>query len=411
MQFLKPMIAVLLCLLFTLPESGARDLPESWPDWLKKEMQKEQKRLRDKPVEIGDGLFETRVPGKLQGEPEAFDGGWMISTDIGSDIVMECWLLTEKQDLAALAARVANINIDNVADANGGETARTIWLVEAGNVKNHPWLALEWLYNVGENENKRVGLVKVRAAQVDSLSLACSHNALGYQDTFARAFTTLLGEASAALEAMPAHYREIYRVSIGEQPVGYIRVSYATDEEGDTRNLVEETMLMPVDSSNLSTSDSYATVWSRADGSMINAYESSAENGELTTQLQLTQTDEGDWWVSGTVQGKEIDSAVSGDGEPLTTVQQMHVVRDLLADESSSEAMLTMWVPDADPTTLIGAKVVLDRERGDGHGTMSIGPLQMNAHFDEFGSTHSASVSMGAITMNLDRIWQDGTPP
>ena len=110
MHFLKPMLAVLLCLLLTLPESGARDLPESWPDWLKKEMQKEQKRLRDKPVEIGDGLFETRVPGKIQGEPEAFDGGWMISTNIGSDIVMECWLLTEKQDLAALASprRVVN---------------------------------------------------------------------------------------------------------------------------------------------------------------------------------------------------------------------------------------------------------------------------------------------------------------
>lgn len=399
-----------LGLAMVLPAADAREIPDSWPSWLKKEFRKEKKRLRDSPIDVGEGLMRTRLPGRQQGKPEAFEGGWLLTTDIGSDTVMECWLMEEAQDLAAFAVNLAEIHIENAVEANGPESGRTVWAVDAGIAGNYPWLALEWFYAVGEESNKRAGLVKVRTADLGAMTLACAHNALGFQDTFDRAFRTVVENAEVAPVEMPPFYDELFLVSIGEQNVGMIRSSLAKDEEGDTRSLVVESALLPIDAKTVSTSDSYGTTWSRPDGSVISAYNAAAENGALISELSLTQSQDGEWRVSGTVQGKEIDSVVSGDGPPMSDVRQMQIARDLQASTEEDDASLALWLPDADPTRFLPSTLTLDRERGEGHGRLQMGPMTMDAQFDEHGAMIQARFNVGATEMLLTRIWKEGVP-
>jgi hypothetical protein len=263
-----------------------------------------------------------------------------------------------------------------------------------------------------ERAKLRTWLAKARAAVLGDTTFSCVHNSLGYRQTFALAFEQFVREANIFSVSDGTYYEEIGIQKIGEQPIGVTHARYMRDEEGDTEITTTESSLVPVDSSNLTVSDTWYVAYSRPDGTLINQHVAQSQNGELAMQLSLSPTDAGDWIVAGTLQGKEIDHQFGADLRPMSDLGQMLAVQDLLADGADGRRILPVWVPSADPTQFLDAEVALVPDgRNQGRATLAMGPLTIAAEFDPFGSLRHGRVQAGASEFILERVWVQGTPP
>ncbi|MEM6513206.1 MAG: hypothetical protein AAF660_09345 [Pseudomonadota bacterium] len=396
--------ALIAAALFVAPAIAQDD---SLPRWMQKEMRKEVRKVRYTDVTVLDGQFAFRVPNKLD-TSEAFEGGWYFASDIRAGAPMECYLFYTEVDMASTLSNMADINIDTNAAANGAPlSTKRIYGIDAGQIDGSPYLSLEWLFTLGDGAEKVAGFTKVRAAYVNDVLLACGHNSFGYRETFAGVFEEFVSSAKTPSRDMPSYYEEIFLQRIGDMNVGFTQTVFARDEEGDSRILSYTSTIAPAGIDAVSTSDSSTSTWSTADGAVINAFSADAENGELSNNLQLSRNDDGDWVSYGTYQGKEISYVIDGDIVPLSELGQMRQA-DELFDSETRQADMPVWLPSADPSTFITG--VIEKSGNGREARLTLGPIGLDARFDEHGSISEASFAIGANTLQLERVWVYGEP-
>lgn len=390
--------------------AAGNDPTAQWPAWLREAMAAESARLRASKIAFGDGALESRLAGRAVAAPQAIGKNWYVATDIGTPAPLECWVFNDDVDLAATTANIAEAGIEAAVQANGALQERALFLVDAGAYDSAPYLALEWMYSVGEPPNALAGLAKVRAAQLNDITLVCSHNYLGYRDTFATAFEEFVRRASIFGESNGAYYEEIAIQRIGDQALAVTRSHFALDADGDTQITTTEASLLPIDAVTLTISDSRQIAYSRPDGSLISEHVAVSENGELTMQLSLTAAEPEQWTVAGRMQGKEIEHRFGAGVEPLSELGQMRAVRALLADPDRDRLTLPTWIPAADPTQFVDAEVILSPDgRDQGHASLAMGPLSVTARFDDAGSMVDGRIQSGPAEVVIERVWARGS--
>jgi hypothetical protein len=402
-------LALVLLAASGVTAANEQEQPESWPDWLKEAMAREAGVLESTPIALADGQYRFRLAGKA-GEPGAFDGGWYVESDIGGDGPLECYLLTDSTDLATLIVNIADINIEAQAEGYGGAVGnRSVAALDAGAIDGVPYLALEWMYTIGEAPEALLGLTKVRAASNGDVVQACAHNVVGYRDTFRRVFEKFVRSAQVPGSNAEPYYEEVAVQSVGGQRVGVAIATYTLDEAGDSRVDMSMSSLIPVGPGSLSYEDSSTINWSSPDGLLINAYTANTQNGDLVTNLELARNEKGDWLVAGTFQGKEIEVVIDGAAEPLSELGQMQVTRKLFAGKAA-EAAFAVWLADADPTRILEGRLVRDESSDALSGELMLGPMAFDARFDASGALTRAEMQMGATVISIDRIWHRGAP-
>ncbi|HSN72894.1 MAG TPA: hypothetical protein VLT59_15365 [Steroidobacteraceae bacterium] len=363
-------------------------------------------------MKFGDGAIRTRMAGKLTDKPQQTEGGWYVGSNIGTEAPLECWVFDDVVDPAGMATSLADLNLQAMEQVYGPVQDRGIYHIDAGAFDGTPYVALEWLYSVGEAEEKRIGLVKVRVAVEHELSYACMHNSLGYRATFATAFEQFVREARFPVPAESPYYEEVLVQRIAGSAIGISRSTFTLDSDGDTKIVTLQSSLLPVDNANLQSSDTWQVVYSRPDGTLINQTLAKSENGELTMQLSLDPEGGDLWFVSGTLQGKEFEREVAATARPMSELGQMLAVRALIADPDELLATLTIWAPEADPTRFLDAVVELDAmARGEGRGVLRLGALAIAAQFEPSGSMLAGAMQVGSAEITMERVWANGSLP
>ncbi len=379
-----------------------------WPQWLDEAMAQEDLDLRIRKVELGDGRIRTRLAGKPAAEPQAIEGGWYLPRDIDTGTPLECWVFTSTVDPATMAHRIAEQSMAASARRGGSLGERQLFFLDAGAIDGAPYVALEWLYAVGEGPDKAVGLAKVRVAVDGETGFACAHNLLGYRQTFALAFEHFVREAEIELGAANPYYEEIIVQRVGDQPIGITHSTFTLDADGDTRISALETMLIPVDGSTLKISDTWAFAWSRPDGTLINQRAARSEDGELAMNLSLDPLPHGGWSVSGFLRGKDIVYELDA-AAPVSELGQLLTVKDLLSDTDRTTATLPMWLPWADPSRFMNADLAIDADgREQGFGQVTVGPIAILAQFEKNGSLRYGTMTAGAAKITHERVWARG---
>ncbi len=379
-----------------------------WPPWLQKAMAEESLRIRTRSVDVADGRYKFKLAGKPE-KPEAIDGGWYLASDIKAESPLECYVFDDDMDLATLVVTLADLNIDATSTANGPVDNKSIYFLDAGAIDGVPFIALEWIYTVGEAPNALIGFTKVRAAINNGLPQACTHNFLGYRETFARAFEVFVRSARHTRNSAKPYYMEVLRQNLGDQPVGVAWMTYTLDVDGDTEVRTMDSALIPVDNSTISFTDSSTLSFSTPDGRLINEYTALVENGELVTNLELGRRDDGNWSVSGTFQGKPIEQTIDGDFEPVSDLGQMRIAKELFAGQHTSST-IDIWAPQIDPTQFLQASLSRDDDKIERQGKVVLGAMSMTAQFDKLGSILRSTMQMGAAELRMDRVWVDGAP-
>ncbi len=398
-------LGALAAIAFGSPAVAETKIDPSWPQWLQEAMAKEHRKVRTRRLSLGP--IETVMPGKITTREDLGDGIYYAVADDKSGAPVQCWFYTEPMDLATSTASISEAVIAATAEQHGPVANRQIFHVGAGAVDGSPFLALEWVYTVGEAPNALVAFSKVRAAERGDGYVICSHSQLGYRDSFAEGFAEVVSNLDVSTDANPPYYSEISVFNLNGIDVGIAYVTMTRDDEGDTGIYTTEAMLMPVSSAELTTSDSTSTSWSTPDGYLINKNYAEGVNGELVTNLSVQFGAEDSWQVEGTFSGKAISADLGAEGNPISILGEMLTVRSLMQNPDANRADVVSWIPTADPTTFTPVSIVLDDEV-PGTGTVTIGPLQAAGEFDENGSMSRGTIDMGVVKLLVKRAFVSG---
>lgn len=382
---------------------------DDWPDWTREAMAAETRRLKFKRIKTPDDSVHTRLPGKTEA-PQAMDGGWYFISDIKAESPLECYLYTSSRDLATLTDVITEANIEAVAGGSDNVGNRRVYHIGAGEVAGLPYLSLEWLYTVQQDGQMMVGFTKVRAATKGDRAFVCNHNYIGYRETFAQAFAEFVASTEVDDAAPQPFYEEIARLDMNGFGTGVVYAAYSTDDEGDIRMYAAEASIIPVDAATIATSDSYTVTYSTADGEMINAHEIGVENGEITSNMTLQRNAAGAWVSGGTLQGKELEFEIDGALQPSSEWQQMATARDLFAGDATSASLL-VWTPLVDPTRLLEATMTRDDAEVERQAILTMGPVSYSGRFDAAGNLEDADMTIGPMTLDIERIWSTGSLP
>ena len=378
---------------------------DGWPEWVRNGLA-DEKRLKFRNASTPDDSFTTRLPGKPEIQP--IEEGWYFVSDIKAGSPLECYYYSSSRDLGTLTGFVADANIEAVVGSGGTLGERQLFHTGAGEIDGTPFLALEWIYTIEQDTQTLVGFTKVRAAAKGEAAFVCAHNYLGYRETFAKAFTEFVTGASVAAEEPAPFYEEIAKLDMNGIGTGIAYASYTVDDEGDIEVYTVEAAVMPVDAATIVTSDSYTVSYSMPDGELINAYEISVENGELTANMSLRRNDAGTWISGGMLQGKELEYEIDGELQPLSALQQVAMARELFAGEAPSLGG-QVWIPSADPTNFLDATMTRDDAEVSRQARMSIGPLNFTGRFDTDGNLSDADMTVGPVAIRVERIWSRGS--
>ena len=393
---------------------------DDWPAWTREAMTTEARRLKFRRVETPDDSVRTRLPGKTEA-PQAMDDGWYFISDIKAESPLECYLFTSSRDLATLIDVIAEASIEAIAGGHDNAGNRRVFHIGAGEVAGLPYLSLEWIYTVQQDGQTMVGFTKVRAAAKGDRAFACNHNYLGYRETFARAFAEFVTSTDMDDMTTQPFYEEIARLDMNGFGTGVVYASYSTDDEGDIHMYASEASLMPVDAATISTSDSYTVTYSTADGEMINAHEIGVENGEITSNLMLQRNAAGTWVSSGSLQGDGLIGIQGPIGHlrprrprslqrlwPDRFRTRFNVARNLFAGDATSASLL-VWTPVIDPTRLLEATMTRDDAEVERQAILTMGPVSYRGRFDASGNLENADMTIGPMTLNIERIWSRGS--
>jgi hypothetical protein len=365
-----------------------------------------------RPLTSEDGFFTAQIDARLAQPLRAADEGYYAQLDVGSEVPIECSFFRGRLDMASALALSSESAFRTIGESLGELEARQIHRIDAGAVGNAPFLSIVWLYRLDDGTQPVVGQLKQVIATKGERSVTCQHNEVGYVQTFDRLFEGIMSSIRYATETgWPPFYREIWTAAIGPQRLGVQQVTLTLQDSGDARMESALAMLVPIGSDRAMVTDSYRVEYSTSDGILIQASEVKAEKNEVTTNLDLLPQPDGSWRVSGQHQAKPLDARFQPTVHLLSYLGQTWELRRALRLQGvGATVSIPVWHASADPARLIDATTTITGATGDGDysASFTIGELRMEGVVDARGSMKSASMQVGEITLDYERILVEG---
>jgi hypothetical protein len=379
------------------------------PPWLADARAREAAPQRERPIQA-KGAFQGQVAAEVLQAPKRDGEAWYVSLGIGGDAPIDCWVHDSDLDLASSLVGFSKASFGAISEQIGEIGQRRIEQVDAGALAGGPFLSVDWLYRVGNDNQARLGEIKHLAVSKSGHTVYCQHNEIGYEKTFRKVVEGLVRGLVYAKSAPKPYYEEISVMKLHDMRVGVEHVALVQDEDGDTRIDLRSFDLIPVDAETFQASDSYGVEFVRRDGTLINQMHVESVNGELATQLKL-DPEKGGWRVHGTYQNKPLEARIDGAQRLGSWLGEVLSVRREIAKKGvGGEVVLARWVPDADPTRLLEERIaILEHVEGDRFRTaLDLSGIEAEILADRSGSAASGSVDMGHVQMRFERIFALG---
>lgn len=383
------------------------------PGWLKEARAKEGKLIEAQEVRSSDGSLVARLPVKLAAPITQDEQEYVLMLDLGAETPADCEVLVGDTDLAGLLRETASLSFQSDEAKKNKVEQAAIERIDAGSFGPRPFIAANWLYRMPAPDGMRLGSLKQIAVALPGYGIYCSHDSIGYEQTFRTAVHALAETLTMRNAEAESRYLELQVARVGDMRVGVSMLELAEDEDGDTRMRMRMSLLLPTGEASLSAMDSLTFQWTNPAGELLNSGEVSIENGEVDTDLDVQPDESGQWIVKGKFKGKDLEAKIGAE-RPQSLVAQAKARRALLAGPKpiGGELHDKVWT-SVNPGQLMdnGFKVVGRDASGAYSATESLGPMTIEMLVDPTtGLPRQTSWGIGAQTLVTERIFVRGAP-
>jgi len=391
---------------------GAGTTSAAEPDWLQSLRARGAKPTKTEEVRSPDGWFRASVPANPLGKVESEGGSYSLAFELAPGIQVSCELIRDGFDPASLLSKTAITSFELLEKAQGKIALRAVERTDAGRFDSSPFIAVDWLYRVDTPEGPKVGSLKQVAALKDGHGVYCAQNDVGYSKSFEALVRAFVQSLQVKDPPAPGIYEDISVVSFGGAKVGIATSAVSRDKDGDLRVQTSTAILLPVTSDTLRAQDEFNVQFVRPDGTLINALNVTASNGEIEADLKLDPLQDGGWQVSGQYKGKALEGRLEGEHAPTTMLQQAAVRKALLArpDPVGGENVEWQWIA-TDPLRLTEARLKVVGTAGEGlyKAHESAGPMQADSVLERAtGFTQRVDMTLGPLAVTVERIYARG---
>lgn len=403
-------VACLLTALLSTAPATAKDYitSEQLPDWFSKSLVKEAKDLPRTRLSLP--AFPINATGLgTWSEAQSEDNYWYFTVDIGSESPVECWAFQEYDGLANSLVNMMKYAVNNVsANLNKTLESQYNFSLDVSNLGNVPVFSYDILYNLGETDERVSGLMKGMSAESANGLQVCLHNEIGYRETFKDVFTSFVNAVDRSANVKPFFFA-INGMKMQGERVGIVSEKFSIDADGDVEIVEATSLILPVDANTVSSTDSLARSWSRIDGTLINTYEYTVENGEVLSSMGLSRT-EGTWVIEGEVQGKKVNSELSYD-DVFTSNFGAYLETQKLANSDQDSLSYNTWSLEGDPTQPTPT-VMYKKSQKNGllELVAEIESFKIEYTVDEDFIMQRAKVEMGPIDYSVMPMYVSGKP-
>ncbi|CAA0354615.1 conserved exported hypothetical protein [Alteromonas alvinellae] len=403
-------VACLLTALLSTAPATAKDYitSEQLPDWFSKSLVKEAKDLPRTRLSLP--AFPINATGLgTWSEAQSEDNYWYFTVDIGSESPVECWAFQEYDGLANSLVNMMKYAVNNVsANLNKTLESQYNFSLDVSNLGNVPVFSYDILYNLGETDERVSGLMKGMSAESANGLQVCLHNEIGYRETFKDVFTSFVNAVDRSANVKPFFFA-INGMKMQGERVGIVSEKFSIDADGDVEIVEATSLILPVDANTVSSTDSLARSWSRIDGTLINTYEYTVENGEVLSSMGLSRT-EGTWVIEGEIQGKKVNSELSYD-DVFTSNFGAYLETQKLANSDQDSLSYNTWSLEGDPTQPTPT-VMYKKSQKNGllELVAEIESFKIEYTVDEDFIMQRAKVEMGPIDYSVMPMYVSGKP-
>ena len=407
---LNPLLVCFLLLIFSFT-TLAKDLLdiETFPDWLKKDLKKEYQLHGSTNLKIEELGVDTRVVGafELQEKAENF---WYFTASVGKDNApVECYVFKEYDGPSNSLLTFMDALMPDIAEANAKTLSGTQnFAIDTGMIGNTPYMSYDRLYLLSDDNETLAGILKGLSARVGSTLQICTHNQIGLRETHFNVFKSFVEGMQSSI-TNTAFFESVQKTSVNGLAVGYISEKFSLGDEGDIHIVVESSSMLPAgDSGAVSVSDAVNDSWSEANGSTINVYEYTIENGTLSAEFSLLNQD-GAWQVNGTMQGKDIQSTLAHKGD-IVSGYGNYLILQKLRESEENQGSYAMWNSAINPTAVIDVIVKQLEGNASANFEMDFDVLNMQLKANEKFVFESSQLDFGQLKMNVDLMYSAGEP-
>ena len=383
--------------------------PDNIPAWLTEALARESGPFELHKFTVPERSFSAEISGTSISEVQETSRGWYVSADIEATTPMECWIFTAPVDMAASLRNIAELNVSASVKAYGEVTERAFYYLDAGVIDSAPFMALEMFYVMQDGDQQRPAIAKVRIARVDDIHLACSHNQIGFRETFSKNFAQLVSSASFDYQEIQPFYRQVYRQSIDGLGLGIIDLTMTIDEDGDLALKTIDSMLVPDTGGASTATDTFDYGFFGSGFELINLRTIGSTNGAISYNLTFQPAGENTYRVVGTSGEENLDFGIEDDKGHMSIAERMLDIQAILADPDRTALTFRTW----QPRVILGSltETTLSFDGGSKEkllATVTSGDNSTQVQLDEKGSYISTRFNIEMGEFAIERILDDG---
>lgn len=352
-------------------------------------------------VTVPSPAFTASVEGSAAPTYTPGENAGSLAIALGTQSPINCSVQPDRIDTASTLGRMVGL-----VAGNPKLKLREVRTVDFAVAREAPLFFAEMTYTADTPGGQAVGMLKVGIFAHPQLSMVCTHDEVGYRESFRRIVKGLATSVELSEPAADTRFAEIQVLRLNEQPVGFMLRSIEDGDDGATVfSSVTSTVLMRTPTEPLA-SDSYVNEVTDQSGHVTKAVHVEVSSGEIETQLAL-ERDGKSYRYSGKWQGKSLEGHFESDALPGELVHAK-LLREHLAKKAKAVLTLPTYSASTDPTqpTPISYRP-MDAERAV---EVELGGMKMGAKVDEHGLVQDLRVPIGKLTLVQTRVYSRGRP-
>ncbi|PTL79747.1 hypothetical protein DAT35_33655 [Vitiosangium sp. GDMCC 1.1324] len=359
--------------------------------------------LTKQQVSAPDGSFTAEVEAAAAPTFQEQQGVLVLSVPIGTRSPLTCFVYQEPLDAGGAIYRLVQM-------AGQRTELQLVRPTDMRLIGDSPAVYAEAQYLVDTPQGKAAGQVKMMVYTHEQVPLVCTHDELGYLESFKRMTSGLASSLkSAADKPQAARYSEFSVMRVKGHPVGFEKRVVRDAAGGSRLTEVETSFFFPRSAQELMVQDIVSTELADKDGKLVARDYARATNGELDIQMSLEQVKGREYHYEGKHSGKELSGNFTAPEDLASEPGIARVVREQLLPGKKKELTIQIYSPSASPTAPLAQ--VLRKEAGEREVSAEVGSIKASLTVDARGLVEKLVMPLkDDLRVEQERVSVSGAP-